>query len=64
MLFFALSGFVLSLPFPRARPWPGYADFAIKRICPPFTIPVPAALYALMQPAPVPGMSRWFNKVL
>ncbi len=69
VLFFALSGFVLSLPFLRARRQPGYAEFAVKRICriyPPFAfaILVSAALYALVQPAPIPELSAWFNEVL
>ena len=69
VLFFALSGFVLSLPFLRARRQPGYAEFAVKRICriyPPFAfaILVSAALYALVQPAPIPALSAWFNEVL
>ena len=68
VLFFALSGFVLSLPFLRARRRPGYAEFAIKRICriyPPFAfaILVSAVLYALVQPAPIPALSAWFNDV-
>ncbi len=69
VLFFALSGFVLSLPFLRSRRQPGYAEFAVKRVCriyPPFAfaILVSAALYALVQPAPIPGLSGWFNEVL
>ena len=32
ILFFILSGFVLSLPFLR-EPRPGYAGFAVRRIC-------------------------------
>ena len=69
VLFFALSGFVLSLPFLRARRQPGYIGFAVKRICriyPPFAfaILVSAALYAIVQPAPVPGLSGWFNDML
>ena len=69
VLFFALSGFVLSLPFLRARRQPGYAEFAVKRVCriyPPFAfaVLVSAALYALVQPSPVPALSAWFNEVL
>jgi peptidoglycan/LPS O-acetylase OafA/YrhL len=69
VLFFALSGFVLSLPFLRSRRQPGYAEFAVKRVCriyPPFAfaILVSAALYAVVQPVPVPGLSAWFNEVL
>jgi len=67
VLFFVLSGFVLSLPFLRRQP--GYGPFAIKRICriyPPFAaaILVSAALYAWVQPTPMPGLSTWFNTVL
>ncbi len=69
VLFFVLSGFVLSLPFLRGSGQPGYAEFAIKRICriyPPFAaaILVSAALYALVQPTPMPALSPWFNEVL
>ncbi len=69
VLFFALSGFVLSMPFLRARRQPGYAEFAIKRVCriwPPFAfaILVSVALYALVQPSLIPALSAWFNEVL
>lgn len=69
VLFFALSGFVLSLPFLRARRQPGYAEFAVKRVCriwPPFAyaVLVSAVLYALVQPSPIPALSAWFNEVL
>lgn len=69
VLFFALSGFVLSMPFLRSKRQPGYAEFAIKRICriyPPFAfaILVSAMLYAVVQPTPISGLSTWFNEVL
>ena len=69
VLFFALSGFVLSLPFLRSPRQPSYAAFAIKRICriyPPFAfaILVSAALYAIVQATPIPALSPWFNEVL
>ena len=69
VLFFVLSGFVLSLPFLRAGPRPSYAGFALKRLCriyPAFavTILISAALYAFVQPAPIPALSEWFNEVL
>ena len=68
VLFFVLSGFVLSLPFMRLRR-PTYSEFAIKRPCriyPPFAAAVllSAALYMLVQPKPVPGTSDWFATVL
>lgn len=68
VLFFVLSGFVLSLPFLRLRK-PAYSEFAIKRLCriyPPFAAAVllSAALYMLVQPKPVPGTSDWFATVL
>jgi peptidoglycan/LPS O-acetylase OafA/YrhL len=79
VLFFALSGFVLALPFLRARQ-PGYAEFAVKRVCRiylpfAFAILLSAALYALVSAAaavsatagrlaPIPGLSTWFNTVL
>lgn len=69
VLFFVLSGFVLSLPFLRSKRQPGYAEFAIKRVCriyPPFVfaVLVSAALYASVQPTPISGLSAWFNEVL
>lgn len=69
VLFFVLSGFVLTLPFLRASGGPGYAEFSIKRICriyPPFAaaILVSALLYALVRPSPIPGASDWFGTVL
>lgn len=69
VLFFVLSGFVLTLPFLRASGGPGYAEFSIKRVCriyPPFAaaILVSALLYALVRPSPIPGASEWFSTVL
>lgn len=69
VLFFVLSGFVLTLPFLRNGVRPGYAEFSIKRICriyPPFAAAVllSAALYAIVQPSPIPGASEWFDTVL
>ena len=68
VLFFVLSGFVLSLPFARPRP-PGYGEFAVKRLCriyPPFAFAAlcSAALYGLVQPRPIPQLSAWFNTVM
>lgn len=69
VLFFTLSGFVLSLPFLRSTRGPSYAAFAIKRVCriyPPFAAAVlaSAVLYAVLEPAPIPSLSPWFNTVL
>lgn len=68
VLFFVLSGFVLSLPFMRLRK-PTYSEFAIKRLCRiylPFAAAVllSAALYMLVQPKPIPDTSDWFATVL
>ncbi len=68
VLFFVLSGFVLSLPFARARR-PRYEEFAVKRLCRiylPFAFAIlgSAVLYALVRPAPIPELSLWFNTVL
>ena len=69
VLFFVLSGFVLSLPFLKGGRQPGYAGFAIKRMCRiylPFAAAIlgSAALFAFVQPAPMPALSHWFNTVL
>jgi peptidoglycan/LPS O-acetylase OafA/YrhL len=69
VLFFALSGFVLSLPFLRSSRQRGYGEFAIKRLCriyPPFAfaVLVSAVLYALVAPSSIPELSPWFNTVL
>ena len=69
VLFFVLSGFVLSLPFLRSERLPGYAGFAIKRLCRiylPFAAAIlfSAALYWLIDPQPMPALSHWFNTVL
>lgn len=69
VLFFVLSGFVLSLPFLREGRRPGYTGFALKRICRiylPFVAAIlfSAFLYAIVQPKPMPSLSHWFNTVL
>jgi peptidoglycan/LPS O-acetylase OafA/YrhL len=69
VLFFVLSGFVLSLPFLRSVRQPGYSAFVIKRVCriyPPFAaaILISAALCVLVEPASNPALSAWFNEVL
>lgn len=69
ILFFVLSGFVLSLPFLRSGRQPSYAGFAIKRLCRiylPFAAAIlgSAALYGLLQPQAIPALSHWFNTVL
>lgn len=68
VLFFVLSGFVLSLPFLRDGWLASYSGFAVKRVCRiylPFlaTILISAALCALIQPQPMPTLSHWFNTV-
>jgi peptidoglycan/LPS O-acetylase OafA/YrhL len=65
ILFFVLSGLVLSLSM-AGNPRRSYRHFVIQRI---FRIYVPfavsilmaAAAYQLIQPAPVPALSTWFN---
>jgi peptidoglycan/LPS O-acetylase OafA/YrhL len=69
VLFFVLSGFVLSLPFLRTGRRPSYVGFGIKRLCRiylPFGVAIlgSAALYAYVRPAPIPGLSVWFNEML
>jgi peptidoglycan/LPS O-acetylase OafA/YrhL len=69
VLFFVLSGFVLSLPFLRSPRQPSYSAFVIKRVCriyPPFAaaILISAALCTLVEPASNPTLSAWFNEVL
>jgi peptidoglycan/LPS O-acetylase OafA/YrhL len=65
VVFFVLSGFVLALSLIRGRA-PTYPDFVIRRI---FRIYVPfavsillaAALVALIDPRPIPGLNPFFN---
>ena len=69
VLFFVLSGFVLSLPFLRADRRQSYAGYAVKRVCRiylPFAaaILLSAMLCAIVQPQPMPALSRWFNTVM
>ncbi len=65
ILFFVLSGFVLSLSL-AGDASATYRTFAVRRffrIYPPFAAAVlaSAALYRLIGPAPIPGLSEWFN---
>jgi peptidoglycan/LPS O-acetylase OafA/YrhL len=65
ILFFVLSGFVLSLSL-QAHPAGAYRTFVIRRffrIYVPFTASVimAAALYSIIEPRPIPGLSKWFN---
>jgi peptidoglycan/LPS O-acetylase OafA/YrhL len=66
LIFFVLSGFVLFLSF-RGIDRLHYGPYLIKRFCRiylPFAaaILISAGLYLLVQPAPLPGLSRWFNE--
>jgi peptidoglycan/LPS O-acetylase OafA/YrhL len=68
VVFFVLSGFVLSLPFLRKNK-PSYGDFLTKRffrIYPPFVVAVllSATFYALLRPTPIPALSEWLNTVI
>ncbi|WP_058302893.1 acyltransferase family protein [Gorillibacterium timonense] len=67
ILFFVLSGFVLSLPFFKKSQL-GYKDYLIRRIC---RILIPSvvsvilalSLMKIISPAGIPGLSRWFNDI-
>lgn len=65
LAFFVLSGFVLSLPYLHDTQ-PAYPRYVAKRYCRiylPFAIAIlcSAVLYHLVQPAPIPSLSIWFN---
>ncbi|MCM2399013.1 acyltransferase [Rhizobium sp. S95] len=65
ILFFALSGFVLALPFAVGRSTP-YPSYLVKRFCRiyiPFAASIAfAAMLASLSPAgPIQGLSDWFN---
>lgn len=67
ILFFVLSGFVLSLPSLQGRA-PGYLGFAIRRLCriwPPvvFAVLVAWALRLAVDPQPSGGDNRWLAAV-
>ena len=64
LVFFALSGFVLFIPFKRGNV--AFAPYLVKRVArlyPPFVVAVllSAALYALVDPRPITGINEWFN---
>jgi peptidoglycan/LPS O-acetylase OafA/YrhL len=65
LLFFVLSGFVLTLPFLSGRR-PSYLPFAAKRFCrlvlPSAAVVLPvAALVPMLAPSERPELSHWFN---
>ena len=65
ILFFILSGFVLSLPFFSPRP-PSYREFAIRRVCRiylPFlaSLAIALVIYATISVVPMPEASPWAN---
>jgi peptidoglycan/LPS O-acetylase OafA/YrhL len=65
ILFFILSGFVLSLPFLK-EPRPGYAGFVIRRICRiylPFVVLITFTIFVRTFVAidKIPDYSDWFN---
>jgi peptidoglycan/LPS O-acetylase OafA/YrhL len=64
LLFFVLSGFVLTLSIERGGDYPSYVMRRICRIYLPFAVAIgfAAALDALVQPRTVPGLSDWFNQ--
>lgn len=66
VLFFVLSGFVLSLPYHRGRfpSFPAYAVKRIARIYPPYwlVIALSIGLMFMCGGEPVEGMSGWFNR--
>lgn len=66
ILFFVLSGFVLSIALERAGASQGYAGFVLRRMCRiylPFAASIlfSALAWALVRPAPIDGLSSWFN---
>ena len=68
VIFFILSGYVLSLPYLNGRP-PAYLRFVVRRLCRiylPFAASIAAAilLYAAASHAPAPGASQWFNELV
>ena len=65
ILFFILSGFVLSLPFFR-EPRPGYGGFVVRRICRiylPYVLLIACTILVrtLVTIKKIPGLSEWFN---
>lgn len=67
MLFFILSGFVLSLPFYSKRPF-SYSTYAIKRICRIYVPYIFAILLAfvckeLFYDGRIASLSKWFNEL-
>lgn len=65
VLFFVLSGFVLTLPF-RAGRGSGYAAFAVRRVLriyPAYLVATLSALAlaAVLPTAPIAGLGDWFN---
>jgi peptidoglycan/LPS O-acetylase OafA/YrhL len=65
ILFFLLSGFVLSLPFSK-EPKPQYIPFALRRICRiylPYVVGIGIAILVRTYVAtrPIPGLFKWFN---
>ena len=66
ILFFVLSGFVLALALERGGAAAGWSTFALRRFCRiwlPFaaSILLSALAWALVRPAPIEGLSTWFN---
>jgi peptidoglycan/LPS O-acetylase OafA/YrhL len=65
ILFFILSGFVLSLPFFK-EPKPQYAPFILRRICRiylPFLVGIIFAIMirTFLTTKPIPELGQWFN---
>jgi peptidoglycan/LPS O-acetylase OafA/YrhL len=65
ILFFILSGFVLSLPFFR-EPRPGYGGFILRRICRiylPYVALIACTILvrSFVTIKKIPGLSDWFN---
>lgn len=65
ILFFILSGFVLSLPFFR-EPRPGYGGFVVRRICRiylPYIVLITGAIMVrtFVTKKTIPELSQWFN---
>ena len=65
ILFFILSGMVLSFPFLVGKQM-SYGRYAVRRVCRiylpfAFAIFLAAALYAVVDPSPIPALGNWFN---
>jgi peptidoglycan/LPS O-acetylase OafA/YrhL len=68
ILFFVLSGFVLSVALERAGEGQGYSSFVLRRMCRiylPFAASIlfSALAWFVVHPAPIEDLSNWFNRL-